>query len=393
MHKTNNSTHTGWSRMWCLLLVLLANIAYGQQGSWGNIGVLSGGRVTVFGAHSFGLGTGAQPGIIVTDRFGANGPGVVIFGQNATYTGDADDKHVDGYLTKAANTVTTFDFPVGNGTKIRKIGIATPAAAGQFRAAYWGTNPNTAAAGTTGPTGAPFPVVNLGTGVTGVSTMEFWELTGVSSVDVKLTWTATNNPGALAGGSTANLIVVGYSKATNKWEKIGAATTPTGTFSGSGSVTATGVIPDNYSAFTFGTSAAPKPDLVPLVTMNSRAFKVSSELVKPMTLRIGNLTVGAPSSGTVNVYLSVGNTFTVALNGTSSWVLTDLGFGDYQLSSSAPIAAGSPASIPLNVTVKTTASKGNYNLTTTIDDNAGGETNNANNNLTTTVSVSIDPTP
>lgn len=383
MYKTKNRTHTGWNRMLCLLLVLLANMAHAQQGSWGNTMIHGGGQIAVFGAHSFVTGgTGTQPGIIKTER---SAPiGIFRFATTATYTGESNASHIDGYVSKTGTSA--FVFPVGNGTKIRKIGISAPTANGTFRAAYWLANPNTA----TLPTGAPFPVANRGTGVTGVSTTEFWDLNGPTSVNVTLTWDAASNLNTLAGGNSANLIVVGYNTSTSKWESLGNAGGSTGTLTGTGSITANGVTPSNYSAITFGTSAPVVPDLKPLITMLDRSFVKPTAMQKPLTIRIGNLVASTATSGSYDVYLSVGSGFTAALNGVvAGWTLTDLGAGDYQLSSSVVVTGGTAASIPLNLSAKPTASKGTYNLSVTIDNNAGGETNNTNNNVSADVSVSL----
>lgn len=249
MHKIIHKKLFGLSAALCLSLTLLTDPAAAQSSSQGNTVIAAGTQMTVFGTHTFLTGgTGIQPGIIKANR--ALSPGILGFGTAASYTGQDDANHVDGYVSKDGNSA--FVFPVGDGTKLRTIGISAPAASGVYQAAYWSESAGTA----TLPAGAPFPLTNMKSDVTGVSAVEYWDLDGAGSVDVTLTWDAASNLAALTSSNIVNLIVVGYNADSSRWESLGKAGGTIGTLAGTGSVTATNVTLGNYSAFTFGANIA-----------------------------------------------------------------------------------------------------------------------------------------
>lgn len=235
----------------------MGHLTYAQSGSQGNTFIPTGAETAVFGAHSFqNGGDGTLPGIILTDRSPV--PGYFSFADGASWTGAADNAHVDGYVRTYGTSA--FTFPIGNGTVYRALSIPAPASSTAYDAAYFSTNPSAA----TLPTGAPFPTGNLGTGVSGVSPVEYWDLNGTVSTAVTLTWNAASNLNTLAGGLASNLIVVGYNASTNKWENLGQASL-TGTIGGVGTITSSAsFIPDTYSALTFGTLAMPATVCLPM---------------------------------------------------------------------------------------------------------------------------------
>jgi len=249
-------------------LLLIGNPSKAQEGSQGNTIVFNGATMSVFGAHSFiAGGSGTQPGIIKTIR---SAPfGVFRYASTASYSGATDVSHIDGYVEKVGNSA--FIFPIGNGTKLRVAGISAPTTSGSFKAAYWFQNPATS----TLPAGAPFPSATtyLGTGVTGVSTVEYWDIDGASAVNLTLSWDAASGLGSLTNNTSNNLIVVGYNSTTSKWENLGNAGGVSGTLATNGTVTANGVTPDNYSAFTFGVKAQ-VPDLTAAQFFSSTSLAV-----------------------------------------------------------------------------------------------------------------------
>lgn len=249
MHKIIHKKLFGLSAALCLSLTLMTDPAAAQSSSQGNTVISEGTQMTVFGTHTFLTGGGGiQPGIIKANR--ALSPGILGFGTAASYTGQDDANHVDGYVSKDGNSA--FVFPVGDGTKLRTIGISAPATSGVYKAAYWSESAGAA----TLPAGAPFPLTNMNSDVTGVSAVEYWDLDGSGPVNITLTWDAASNLSALASSNMVNLIIVGYNPATSQWESLGKAGGTTGTLAGTGTITATGVIPDTYSAFTFGANIA-----------------------------------------------------------------------------------------------------------------------------------------
>lgn len=246
MHKIIHKKLLGLSAAMCLSLTLMTDPAAAQSSSQGNTVIESGTQMTVFGTHTFLTGgAGIQPGIIKANRSAT--PGILGFGQSAGYTGADDANHVDGYVSKAGSS--EFEFPVGDGTKLRTIKMSAPGTDGVFKAAYFSDDPGLA----TLPTGAPFPTTTHTTSVTSVSTKEYWDMDGPTAVDITLTWDADSDVDILADGNKATLIVVGY-KAGTGWEALGG--TSTGTLTGTGSITATGITPDDYLAFTLGANSA-----------------------------------------------------------------------------------------------------------------------------------------
>lgn len=230
-----------------LCLSLIVDPAIAQQGSQGNTTIFEGAQMTVFGTHTFVTGgAGIQPGIIKTIR--TTSPGVLGFASGATYSGQNDANHVDGYVSKAGTSA--FIFPVGDGTKLRTIGISAPATSAVYKAAYWSESGETA----TLPAGSPFPLTNINSNVTAVSGEEYWDLDGVGPVDITLTWDADSDLDVLTGSNITNLLIVGYNPTSAEWESLGNAGGTTGSLAANGSITATGVTPDNYSAFTFGSN-------------------------------------------------------------------------------------------------------------------------------------------
>lgn len=214
---------------------------YGQGNAvLGTTQIHPGGHYGVYNTTNF------VSGYLVTPR---NLPGDnVLFNAGSGHTGSSNSSHVNGYVEKVGNTA--FNFPTGNGTKLRTVGISAPAS-GSFRAAYWSVSPGVA----TLPTGAPFPTSNVGTGVVAVSNKEYWDVDGASAVSVTLTWDAASKADSLASQVATNLVVVGYNPTTSKWENLGNAGGVAGTLTGAGSVTANNVVPNTYSAFTIGAIA------------------------------------------------------------------------------------------------------------------------------------------
>ncbi|WP_254562280.1 hypothetical protein [Dyadobacter diqingensis] len=355
---------------WSIMIFLMVScLSYGQQGSQGNTTVFNGAQATLFGAHTFVTGgTGTQPGIIKTIRTAPFG--IVSFGPAATYSGAADASHVDGYVGKYGTTA--FTFPIGNATKLRPVSISAPAS-GNFKAAYWFSNPNDAAL----PAGAPFLVANLGTGVTAVSNVEYWDVDGPSAVNLTLSWDAASNLSALTASTLTNLVVVGYNPATSKWENLGKAGGTTGTLAGTGTITANGVTPDTYSAFTFGVANIGTPDLTPIIESTTDILAVGA--LSDLTVYIENI---KPYPTSVPVVVTItkptaSSGLTLVVNPSADWTLTQTSTS-YIITLVGIMGASDSQTFTARVT-RTGGSAGSYNFSPVIANSAGGETNNANN--------------
>jgi len=227
-----------------LLMLGGALMSHGQGSQiYSTTQTFAGGYYGVYGQLTF------NTGFVVTPRATPT-TSSAYFTTGSTYTGASNASHVNGYAEKEG--ITAFTFPVGNGTKIRTAGISAPASSAKFQAAYWFANPNSA----TLPSGAPFPVANLGTGVSAVSNLEYWDINGALPVNITLSWDAASALGTLTSNTIADLVIAGYNTATSKWENLGAAGGTTGTLATTGTITATGVTPNSYVAYTFAKAAS-----------------------------------------------------------------------------------------------------------------------------------------
>ncbi|MEM7132158.1 MAG: hypothetical protein AAF702_37980 [Chloroflexota bacterium] len=166
--------------------------------------------------------------------------GVVIFWDNATASNASDASHVDGLVRKIGDDA--FTFPTGDGGQYGPAAISAPGAvADQVDVRYWLSNPQVDA----GPV--------LGTGLTAVSSIEYWNVDGSPSVDLTLHWDSGSNIANLGGGSLPDLRIVGWDTGTSEWVNLGNDSS-TGDAT-SGTITANGITPNSYAAYTFGTVA------------------------------------------------------------------------------------------------------------------------------------------
>ncbi|KAB7726501.1 tandem-95 repeat protein [Rudanella paleaurantiibacter] len=227
--------------LWLALpMLLLVPVAQAQTGSgvFGNVGVHSGGHMGVYGNLT------AVSGYVVTPR--PEPTANISWQPGASHSGTSDASHVNGYAEVVGNTA--FTFPVGNGAVLRPAGMSAPPISGTYSVAYFSTNPSSG----TLPTGGPFSTSALGSGVTGISPVEYWDINGPGAVNLTLSWDANSNLSTLTGGNLSSLIVAGWDG--SKWVNLGG--TATGTLSGTGTITTTTpVVPNTYTAYTFGTAS------------------------------------------------------------------------------------------------------------------------------------------
>ncbi|WP_420150983.1 beta strand repeat-containing protein [Spirosoma sp.] len=228
-----------------IFLLVIAVMGYGQGSQInGTTQVYPPAYYGAYGTLTF------NTGYLVTPRNAPNSN--VYFTTGSASAGQSDASHVNGYAEKEGTTA--FTFPIGDGTTLRPAGISAPASSARFQAAYFKADPGAA----TLPTGGPFPTANRGTGVTAVSPVEYWDVNGSASTNLTLTWNAASNLATLTGNTLSDLIIVGYNPSTSQWENLG-ATAISGTLSGSGSITTSvaAFAPNTYTAYTFGSLAAP----------------------------------------------------------------------------------------------------------------------------------------
>lgn len=100
-------------------------------------------------------------------------PNYLVYEAGSSYTGDADTRHVSGWVKKIGNT--NFSFPVGNGTYVRKVALNNMSAASEFNVRHRVNSPN--------PTNVMPPLFQS-------DPYEYWEINRISggTVQVNMNW-------------------------------------------------------------------------------------------------------------------------------------------------------------------------------------------------------------
>ncbi len=162
----------------------------------------------------------------------------------ATYSGETDDEHVDGYATLFGNI--DFSFPIGHADKIRPLSISPPNSITTFKSAYFFEDPNT-------PTtfASTFDTTSFSPILTNVNDKEFWDLNGDQEVEVTLTWDADSN--ILNLTEDINLLrVVGWNETALIWENLGKSAISGD--SDNGSITSLSFTPNDYVVLTIAST-------------------------------------------------------------------------------------------------------------------------------------------
>jgi hypothetical protein len=106
-------------------------------------------------------------------------PNYLVYEAGSSYTGDADTRHVSGWVKKIGNTA--FSFPVGNGTYLRKVALNNLSAASEFNVRHRTVTPN---------------VTNIMPPLFQADPNEYWEINRVSGgfAQVAMNWDNTKIP-------------------------------------------------------------------------------------------------------------------------------------------------------------------------------------------------------
>jgi len=245
-----------------ILALLSFNFLSAQEcasGSFGNAFIPSGSFMSIFGDHTFvNDGSGFLPGIIETDRSAS--PGFINFTASSSWSGASDGAHVDGFVRTFSSA--PFVFPIGNGERLRMLGIsgsadATAAFVDEDPAIFTGvmdiTNPDLEA----------------------VSDREYWILTGNSETSVTLTWDQLTNVEDLVTGDINRLTLIGWNG--TSWDIIPTSVNTSALANNSsnvldeamttsfsvGSATSDNVIvPNDFEIISLGSLAVPRTSIV-----------------------------------------------------------------------------------------------------------------------------------
>jgi hypothetical protein len=202
----------------------------------------------------------------------------------ATYTGNNNSRHIDGYAAKTGSS--DFDFPIGDGVYQRISGLSSPAN-GTYKSAYFKLNPQSGTTGISGSSAAPSP---LNGGLVKISTREFWDMDGTGASQYKLT-----SLNSVAGYSdwttdfltfvTANLQITAWD---GMWENLSIDTPPASlTTDGSFLSTASPTNPDlgnsygtnnPFTAYTWAVSVFPIPLSLKLLDFTAVADHCAAKL-------------------------------------------------------------------------------------------------------------------
>jgi hypothetical protein len=202
----------------------------------------------------------------------------------ATYTGNTNARHIDGYAAKTGSS--DFDFPIGDGIYQRISGISSPAS-GMYKSAYFNKNPQS---GTTGISGSSASTSPLNGGLVKISSREFWDIDGTAASQYKLT--ALNSVAGYSDWTndfltfvTSNLQIVAWD---GMWENLSINTAPASLGSDGPFIsTASPTNPDAgnsygtnlpFSAYTWGVSVFPIPLSVRLISFTATADKCAAHL-------------------------------------------------------------------------------------------------------------------
>jgi len=227
--------------------------------SFGNAYVPGGSFISIFANHTFvNNGEGFLPGIIETDRSGS--PGYINFTSTGSWSGATDGAHINGYVRTFSSA--PFVFPIGNGSRLRMIGISGSADA---TAAFVDEDPSTA-------TGV-MDITNAD--LEAVSDREYWIVTGGNETTITLTWDQLTNVEDLVTGDINRLTIVGWNG--SGWDIIPTsinasmlANNSTNVFDDQistsfsiGSMTSDNVItPNDYEIITLGSLTVPRSGIV-----------------------------------------------------------------------------------------------------------------------------------
>ena len=250
-----------------LILTLLSiNFLSAQEcasGSFGNAYIPSGSFMSIFGDHTFvNGGNGFLPGIVETARASTREgtPGFVNFTASSSWNGASDGAHVNGFVRTFSSA--PFVFPVGNGERLRMLGISGSANAA---AAFVDEDP----AITTGVMDITNPDLEA------VSDREFWILTGDNETTVTLTWDQLTNIEDLVTGDINRLTIIGWNG--SSWDIIPTTVNTSALANNSsnvlddnistsfsiGSATSDNVIvPNDFEIITFGSLVEPRSGIV-----------------------------------------------------------------------------------------------------------------------------------
>lgn len=158
------------------------------------------------------------------------------------YAGSGNLTHINGYAGASNKELITF--PVGDGNRIRHLTLTSDAINSLARCAYFNEDPNDPISLT-----QQFNTDSKEFDDLQISELEFWRLESNQPSIVNLTWDTNSNTSLLAE-DIESLMVVGWNKVENRWERLGNSLV-TGNLQ-AGNITSETFVPDDYEIITLG---------------------------------------------------------------------------------------------------------------------------------------------
>ncbi|MEO5593731.1 MAG: T9SS type A sorting domain-containing protein [Chitinophagaceae bacterium] len=189
-------------------------------------GIMLNNDLSVSGLHTF------TAGVISTSA----APNYLMYEAGSSYTGDADSRHVNGWVRKTGSSA--FIFPLGNGTVERTIATNNLSASAVFNARYGGATTNT------GNVAAPLVTVDP---------YEYWIVNKISGGTANIDMNWDNTKIAMPNYPLADIRVASY--IAGNWTQVGGTAT--------GSTATTGAISSatlsSFGSFAFGSITVSLP--------------------------------------------------------------------------------------------------------------------------------------
>ncbi len=181
-------------------------------------------------------------GDILTSKNNSNN--YLNFIDNSFYTGTGNLAHINGYAGATNKEIITF--PVGEGNRLRYLTLTSNAVNSLAKCAYYFEDTNN-------PSSIPqqFSTNSKEFDDIQISLLEFWKLESNQPSVVTLTWDVNSDVSVLAE-SIEGLLVVGWSKTENRWERLGNSDI-TGNLQ-VGTITSEIFVPNEYEIITLGGS-------------------------------------------------------------------------------------------------------------------------------------------
>ena len=164
------------------------------------------------------------------------------------FTGESDVSKVTGFA--AATNRSVFTFPVGDPGQLRPLTMEPQGISPLAIAAYFFESPSFPSS-ITEAFDTDIRVRNIGA----VSEREFWIFQSAVPSRVNLPWNSRSALSEIPNATAESIIVVGWSKANNRWVVLG--NTAHGGDLDNGFVTSDIFVPNDYAAITFGTVPLP----------------------------------------------------------------------------------------------------------------------------------------